>query len=115
MILGGGPIGIACALVLRAHGCKRVFVSKPSSARAVQHHQIADAVFHHIQENVGDRCREVTVGEDVEVTFDCAGAQKGLDAALDAMRYHGLYVNVAVWSTPVSQVSRSVSWLLTIF
>ncbi|KAH4226984.1 hypothetical protein HBH98_187700 [Parastagonospora nodorum] len=99
LILGGGPIGIACAVVLRAHGCKRILVSEPSSVRAVQNDQIADAVFNPIKENVGERCCELTGGEGADVAFDCAGAQKGMDAALDALRYRGLYMNVAGWST----------------
>jgi threonine dehydrogenase-like Zn-dependent dehydrogenase len=113
LILGGGPIGIACALVLRAHGCKRILVLEPSSARAIQNHQIADAVFDPIKENVGERCRELTGGEGADVAFDCAGAQKGMDAGMDALRYRGLYMNAAIWSTTVNQLPRSVSWLLT--
>ncbi|QRD07416.1 hypothetical protein JI435_131920, partial [Parastagonospora nodorum SN15] len=74
-------------------------VSEPSSARAVQNDQIADAVFNPIKENVGERCCELTGGEGADVAFDCAGAQKGMDAALDALRYRGLYMNVAGWST----------------
>jgi threonine dehydrogenase-like Zn-dependent dehydrogenase len=104
LLLGGGPIGIACALVLRAHGCKRIFVSEPSSTRAAQNVQIADEVFNPIHDDIGTRSRELTGGEGVDVAFDCAGVQKGFDAGMDALRYRGLYMNVAAWGTPVGRL-----------
>ncbi|KAH7381406.1 chaperonin 10-like protein [Phaeosphaeria sp. MPI-PUGE-AT-0046c] len=101
LILGGGPIGIACAIVLRARGCKQVFISEPTSTRAEQNKQVADAVFNPINDNIGEKCRELTNGEGVDVAFDCAGVQKGFDAGMDALRYKGLYMNVASWGTPM--------------
>ncbi|KAF2029837.1 GroES-like protein [Setomelanomma holmii] len=101
LILGGGPIGIACALGLRARGCKQIFISEPTTTRAAQNKQVADAVFNPIKDNVGDKCRELTGGEGVDVAFDCAGAQKGFDAGMDALRFRGTYMNVAAWGTPM--------------
>jgi threonine dehydrogenase-like Zn-dependent dehydrogenase len=105
LVLGGGPIGIACALGLRVRGCKQILISEPSTARSAQNKQIADAVFDPTKDNIGDKCRELTGGEGVNVVFDCAGAQKGMDAGMDALRYRGLYMNVASWFTPVSLAS----------
>jgi threonine dehydrogenase-like Zn-dependent dehydrogenase len=102
LILGGGPIGIACAIVLRARGCKQIVVSEPTSARAAQNKHIADAVLNPVESNIADKCRELTGGEGVDVAFDCAGAQKGFEAGMDALRYQGLYMTVALWGTPVS-------------
>jgi threonine dehydrogenase-like Zn-dependent dehydrogenase len=102
LILGGGPIGIACALGLRARRCKQIFISEPTVTRAIQNQQIADAVFNPTEDSIGDKCRELTSGEGVDVVFDCAGAQKGFDAGMDALRYQGLYMNVASWFTPES-------------
>ncbi|KAF2825453.1 GroES-like protein [Ophiobolus disseminans] len=110
LILGGGPIGIACALGLRARGCNQIFVSEPTATRAAQNKQVSDAVFNPIHENVAEKCREVTGGEGVEVVFDCAGVQKGFDAGMDALRYRGLYMNVAAWGTPM--VVPFVSYIL---
>jgi (R,R)-butanediol dehydrogenase/meso-butanediol dehydrogenase/diacetyl reductase len=101
LILGGGPIGIACALGLRARGCTQIFISEPTTTRAAQNKQVADAVFNPIKDNVGDKCRELTNGEGIDVAFDCAGVQKGFDAGMDALKFHGLYMNVAAWGTPV--------------
>ena len=49
LILGGGPIGIACAIGLRAHGCKNIIVSEPTATRAAQNEHMADAVLNPIK------------------------------------------------------------------
>jgi hypothetical protein len=41
------------------------------------------------------------------LVFDCAGAQAGLEAGMDALGFGGIYVNVAGWGTPVSPNLRS--------
>jgi len=109
LILGGGPIGIACAIGLRARWCKQVLVSEPTITRASQNKRVATAVFNPVTDNIGDKCREATGGEGVDVVFDCAGVQKGFVAGMDALRYRGFYVNLAIWGAPVC--SRN-SWLL---
>ncbi|KAF2117372.1 threonine dehydrogenase [Lophiotrema nucula] len=101
LVIGGGPVGIAVIHVLRAKGCKQIFVSEPTALRAAQNKEIADQVFNPITENVGDRCRELTNGPGVDVVFDCAGIQKGLDAGMDALRYKGIYTNIAGWEAPM--------------
>jgi threonine dehydrogenase-like Zn-dependent dehydrogenase len=107
LIIGGGPIGIACAIVLRARGCKQILISEPTSTRAEQNKQVSDAVFNPIHDNIGEKCREMTNGEGVDVAFDCAGIQKGFDAGMDALKYRGLYMNVAAWGTPVRPIPHS--------
>ena len=102
LVLGGGPVGIAIILVLRSFGCKQIYVSEPTATRAAQNNEIADAVFNPVNDNVGDKCRSLTGGQGVDVVFDCAGVQKGMEAGFDALRFRGLYMNVAGWSTPVS-------------
>lgn len=103
LILGGGPVGIAHIYVLRAKGCKQIFVSEPTSTRATQNKEIADQVFNPLTENVGDRSRELTGGEGVNAVFDCAGVGRAMDAGMDALRYKGTYINVAAWETPASE------------
>lgn len=101
LILGGGPIGIAHASVLRALGCRTIIISEPTATRAAQNRHVADHVLNPVSENVVERCRELTSGEGISVVFDCAGVQKGLDAAFDALVFRGLYMNVAMWGEPV--------------
>jgi (R,R)-butanediol dehydrogenase/meso-butanediol dehydrogenase/diacetyl reductase len=99
LIIGGGPVGIAHIFVLRALGCKSIFISEPTAVRASQNRDIADAVFDPTTEAVGERCRVLTCGEGVHAVFDCAGIQTGFDMGMDALRFKGTYVNVASWLT----------------
>jgi threonine dehydrogenase-like Zn-dependent dehydrogenase len=101
LILGGGPIGIAHTSALRALGCGNIFISEPTSTRAAQNRKIADHVINPVTENVAERCRQLTSGEGVDVVFDCAGVQKGMDAGFEALRFRGVYMNVAMWDAPV--------------
>jgi len=100
LILGGGPVGIAVIMCLRAQGVGTVIVSEPTLKRREQNAAFADAVLDPLNESVGDRCREMTAGNGVDVVFDCAGIQPGLNAGMDALVFRGTYVNVAGWEKP---------------
>ena len=97
LIVGGGPVGYAVALALRAKGCKKIVLSEPTRKRLEQTGKVVEVVVDPTQEDVGEKCREVTDGAGVDVGFDCAGVQRGLDAALDAIAYGGTWVNVSLW------------------
>ncbi|RFU33284.1 hypothetical protein B7463_g3055, partial [Scytalidium lignicola] len=100
LIIGGGPIGLAVIFVLRNRGARAVYVSEPTLKRREQTKEFADAVIDPVTENIGERCRQLTAGRGIDVVFDCAGIQKGLDAAMDALGWRGVYVNVAGWEKP---------------
>lgn len=97
LVLGGGPVGFALLLDLKAHGATNVIVSEPAKIRREQVSEFAKTVINPIHENVADRCHEMTGGVGVDVVFDCAGVPVGLEAAFSSIRYHGLYMMVAVW------------------
>lgn len=101
LIVGGGPIGIAMISVLRAHDVQKVFLSEPTATRWRHAKGSVERVIDPTTENVGAVCRELTNGKGVDVVFDCAGVQPGLQAALDALKHGGTLVNVAVWEQPV--------------
>jgi threonine dehydrogenase-like Zn-dependent dehydrogenase len=101
LIVGGGPIGIALVLVLRSWGADKIIVSEPTVARRKQNESLADHVLSPIDQNIGDECRALTDGEGVDICFDAAGVPAGLSAGCDALRFKGLYINVAGWEQPV--------------
>jgi threonine dehydrogenase-like Zn-dependent dehydrogenase len=47
----------------------------------------------------------LTNGKGMDVVFDCASGQAGLEARMDAVGLGGISVNVAEWETPVSPIS----------
>lgn len=102
LVLGGGPIGMAVAVVLRSKGAKKIFVSEPTTKRQGHCRELVQVVLDPTKEKVGDRCRELTDGLGVDVVFDCAGIAPAMKDGMDAMKYGGLYLNVAGWMTPVS-------------
>lgn len=115
LIVGGGPVGVAVCIVLRARGCKMVLVSEPAAVRARQNGRVADVVLNPVKDEIGARCRELTGGEGVDLVFDCAGTQKGFEAGMDAVKYRGVYMNVATWfGTPVSHYRQGYSCVETL-
>ncbi|KAF2624624.1 L-iditol 2-dehydrogenase [Macroventuria anomochaeta] len=97
LVVGGGPVGVTVCIVLRAFGCGNIIVSEPTTVRAAQNEKVADVVLNPLHDSIGERCRSLTGGEGVDVVFDCAGSQKGFEAGMDAVRYRGLYMNIAAW------------------
>ena len=102
LVIGGGPIGFALLLILKAVGANRVIVSEPTETRRQQVKEFASATINPIEENVAEKVGSLTEGRGVEVVFDCAGVPAGLKSGMEAIREHGLYVMVAVWEQPVS-------------
>ncbi|KAL5322562.1 hypothetical protein ACEPPN_010535 [Leptodophora sp. 'Broadleaf-Isolate-01'] len=102
LILGGGPIGIAVILALRARGCGTIIVSELSAQRQkFDKHFGADVVLDPREDDVVKRARELTGGEGVDIVFDCAGVAVGLAAACQAIKVKGTVVNVAIWEKAV--------------
>jgi (R,R)-butanediol dehydrogenase/meso-butanediol dehydrogenase/diacetyl reductase len=76
-------------------------VSEPTATRIAQNKSIADIVFNPITDDVAAKCREMTNGEGVDAVFDCAGIQKAMDAGFDALRVKGIFMQVAIYESPV--------------
>ena len=102
LIVGGGPVGYAVILALRAAGCKKIVVSEPTERRRKEVGELVDVVVDPRSEDVGGKCREATDGRGVDVSFDCAGVQRGLEAGIDALTLGGWWVNISLWDDPVS-------------
>ncbi|KAK5958321.1 hypothetical protein OHC33_000163 [Knufia fluminis] len=109
LVLGGGPVGLAVLLNLRAKGVGvglggRVLVSEPTRQRAGMIRSLGLAneadVLNPMEQNVAHVCREATGGIGVDIVFDSAGAEKAMLAGMEALRVRGTYVNIAGWKTP---------------
>jgi threonine dehydrogenase-like Zn-dependent dehydrogenase len=101
LIIGGGPIGLAITLCLKAQGIDNILVSEMASKRKQLAIQVgARHVLDPTVEDVVSRCIELCDGQGASVAFDCAGVQAGLDAVIAATRARATIVNVAVWEEP---------------
>lgn len=100
LVLGGGPIGLAVVLGLKARGCDTIIVSEISSGRKRYAQEFGA---HHIidpsQDDLVAEVRRLTDGEGVDIAFDAAGVQIGVDTALSAIKARGMLVNIAIWET----------------
>lgn len=107
LVLGGGPVGLAVLLNLRAKGVGvglkgRVFVSEPTAKRAemIQRLKLSDDIFNPMETNVVKECRSRTGGTGVDIVFDSAGAEAGMLAGMESLKLRGTYVNIAGWRKP---------------
>lgn len=103
LILGGGPIGLAVVQTLVARGAEKIIVSEVAPRRREFAKQFGA---HHVIDPVKDdlvaKVLEICGGRGVNIAFDAAGVQAGLDKAILAVRPRGTLVNIAVWERPIS-------------
>jgi threonine dehydrogenase-like Zn-dependent dehydrogenase len=100
LIVGGGPIGLAILLCLRAAGITTIVVTEMAARRKELASECgASLVLDPSKEqDVLGKCKSASAGGDgMDVAFDCAGVQAGLELAVEAVRPKGKIVNVAVW------------------
>ncbi|KAL9053555.1 MAG: hypothetical protein Q9206_003887 [Seirophora lacunosa] len=102
LVLGGGPIGLAVIQCLKARGVETIIASEVSARRKEFAKQFgAHHVIDPTQEDIVARVKEICGGVGVDVAFDAAGVQAGLNQALKAVRAQGTMVNIAIWEKPV--------------
>lgn len=104
LILGGGPIGLAVVQALVARNATKIILSEPSRARAEFARRLgAHHILNPFAEDIPSKVRELTgadsegKGGGVNIVYDAAGVQKGLEQAARCIRARGLLVNIAVW------------------
>jgi len=104
LVLGGGPIGLAVIQALRAKESSCTIIVSEISAMRKQYARDfgADHILDPTKDDIVERCKELCGGQGVNLTFDAAGVQAGLDQAILATRARGTIVNIAVWEKRVT-------------
>ncbi|ERF68283.1 hypothetical protein EPUS_02739 [Endocarpon pusillum Z07020] len=98
LVLGGGPIGLAVVQVLKARGCDSIILSEISPRRRQYAKEFgAHHVIDPTKDDVVAEVTKLTHGEGVEIAFDAAGVQVGVDSAMLVIKARGTLVNIAVW------------------
>ncbi|EAU33177.1 conserved hypothetical protein [Aspergillus terreus NIH2624] len=90
LVVGAGPVGVAVVFALRARGANAIFVSEPSQKRREFLADITHAVFDPTETDLGKKCRELTE------------LRVGFQTGLDALRFQGQHINLAVPKTPLT-------------
>ncbi|KAK5019949.1 chaperonin 10-like protein [Cryomyces antarcticus] len=99
LVIGGGPIGIAVMLVLKARGAALVVVSSRKAGDVLKAFG-ADELVDSGGDVVG-AVKEITKGSGADFVFDCAGYEKSLKDACQSVAVKGTVVTVAVYSKPI--------------
>lgn len=111
LVLGGGPIGLAVVLCLKARGVDKIIVAEVAERRKQFAKEFgADYIIDPSKEDVPTRCRELCDGVGVHKAIDAAGVQSALDSAIDAVRARGTIINIAVWEKPVTVDMQKITF-----
>lgn len=103
LVLGGGPIGLSVIQALRARGCKQIICSELSSMRKQYGKDFgAHVVLDPTKDDIVKECLRLTNNKGVDVSFDAAGVQPGLDQAIHSLKARGTHVNIAIWEKSCS-------------
>ena len=106
LVVGGGPVGFALMIALRAYNPRTLLVSEPTSTRRALCSEYVDYTLDPLNESVVKRSLEISAGRGLDIVFDCAGAASGLLDGLNALKCEGLYMNLAMHEAPVERAER---------
>ncbi|CAM1501354.1 Fc.00g105160.m01.CDS01 [Cosmosporella sp. VM-42] len=111
LVIGGGPIGLAMILCLRAKGVKTIVVSEVAASRQNFATEFgATRVANPIEEDVKKVVLELSDGRGADVVFDCAGVPASIKGACGAVKTKGLVVNVAIWEKEIPFNPNWMTW-----
>lgn len=99
-VLGAGPIGVMCALALRAAGAERVVVVEPGDHRRARIERLGFAGVE--LEGAHASVPEALGGELPAAVFECAGHPQALGLALELVAPGGTVVACGVLEEPVA-------------
>jgi (R,R)-butanediol dehydrogenase/meso-butanediol dehydrogenase/diacetyl reductase len=118
-VFGGGPIGIAIALSLRAQGLHEVYVIEPSVERQRAVNQFCFQVIDPYEADPAIQLRDLTRGRGVDVCFETAGAATSFQSAISSTSKQGTVVVVASGRhqvvAPLAEMLRSELTVTTTF
>ncbi|KAI0440748.1 GroES-like protein [Xylaria telfairii] len=111
LVIGGGPIGLAAILCLKAKGVKTIIVSEIAASRQNFAKQFgATQVISPINDDVTKVVLSLSNGRGADVTFDCAGVPASIKSACSAVKTHGTVVNVAIWEREIPFNPNWITW-----
>ena len=97
LVTGAGPIGALAALCAQAAGAGAVYLSEPNAQRAGRAENLgAAAIFNPRETDVAAEIHELTEGIGVDVSIECSGNERALDACVNATRKHGTVVQTGL-------------------
>ena len=114
VVIGAGPIGLFCLQVAIAAGAKSVTVIEPSQVRRKAALQLGATAVLEPKSDLIESVLAQTDGIGPNIVFECAGATKTLDQAMNIVRRDGQVMLVALaWEPtpllPVDWIAREIN------
>ncbi|KAI1271986.1 GroES-like protein [Xylaria sp. FL0933] len=111
LILGGGPIGLAMILCLKAKGVKTIVLSEIAASRQNFARQFgATQVVNPVNDDIVKVVLNLSNGRGADVAFDCAGVPASIKSACTAIKTRGTVVNVAIWEKEIPFNPNWITW-----
>ncbi|MBQ73754.1 MAG: alcohol dehydrogenase [Gammaproteobacteria bacterium] len=101
LIVGAGPIGLACAIWCRFFGADKVVFSEFSATRIRIAETIGFSEFINPEKDVGEEFRSLA-GAEPDVQFECVGAPGMLQSCIERAPPRGLVMGIGVCDSPDS-------------
>ncbi|KAI5456028.1 chaperonin 10-like protein [Mariannaea sp. PMI_226] len=111
LVLGGGPIGLATVLCLKAKGVRKIIVSEVATSRQEFARQFGAAkIVNPIEQDVRQTVLDESGGRGADAVFDCAGVPASVKSACESVKARGTVVNVAIWEKEIPFNPNWITW-----
>lgn len=104
VVIGGGPIGLMTAIVLKTRGV-RVVVSELSQLRLENCRKFGIETLDSTKESIEDFVEQITNGYGVDAVFEASGSQGGFSQAPHLCHPNGKIIMVATYGKPMQLVT----------
>lgn len=109
VVIGGGPIGLMTAVILKSKGIE-VLVSELAAVRRENCEKMGIASLDPTQEDLNGAVMKMTDGYGVSAVFEASGSQSGLSAAPELCHPNGKIITVATYAKPMELFIRELHY-----
>ncbi|TPX16834.1 uncharacterized protein E0L32_003396 [Thyridium curvatum] len=111
VVMGGGPIGLATILCLKAKNVHNIIVSEIAASRQNFAREFgATEIVNPIKDNLNEVVMRVSDGRGADAVFDCAGVPASIKSACEIVKVKGTVVNVAIWEKEIPFNPNWITW-----
>lgn len=110
VVVGAGPIGMLCGILLKHAGASQIFISDVAEKRLKVAEELGMIPVNPMKENLEERVKEATEGEGCDVFFECSGAAVPAMQMTDITRGRGKICIVSVHKQPHEVNLRDVNF-----